>query len=151
MQEITFKTACEAIFRWLEAERPEMLTKNRWTTPKDIFAASPDGGLFHVWELYEATPPQYREFRDRDGRAYIPNKTVVMHGGTKVFGRVMRVVPQPDGTLELLVDAERPVMEGLANHPRWWASYHCREVINSADDEEFYRRVWGAPKRLEPS
>ena len=50
----------------------------------------------------------------------------VFHRGTKKNGVVLKVVPFPDGSAELLVDAEGFPTEDAGERRRevWWPSYH---------------------------
>lgn len=50
----------------------------------------------------------------------------VKHIGTKQWGKVLRVVQQPDGTAELEIEREvaQPWHDGGTG---WWATYHVLE------------------------
>lgn len=48
----------------------------------------------------------------------------VKHYGTKMWGTVLEVVPQLDGTSELKVQRDEPFIPGGNNDPTWWATYH---------------------------
>ena len=52
----------------------------------------------------------------------------VRHYGTKQWGEVKEIVPQRDGTAELKVQRDKPLMEGMSNEPTWWATYHVDHV-----------------------
>lgn len=50
--------------------------------------------------------------------------TRVRHYGTKMWGTVLETKPQHDGTVEYLVQRDKPLYTGGPNDPTWWASYH---------------------------
>jgi hypothetical protein len=57
---------------------------------------------------------------------------VVQHGGTKCWATIKRMVPQRDGTSELLVEplADEEYYKG----ERWWATYHlCAIRVQRGD------------------
>lgn len=57
----------------------------------------------------------------------------VMHRGTRQWGTVVEVRPQRNGSSELLVQRDDPLIPGFGNEPTWWAIYHLDWGAMQAD------------------
>lgn len=51
----------------------------------------------------------------------------VQHCNTKRWGTIVAIVPQTDGTCELLVQPVPPFRDAFDKTQRCWASYHIRD------------------------
>jgi len=69
----------------------------------------------------------------------------VRHYGTRMWGKVLSIVPQHDKTLEIEVQGEElPGDSEYDRRPRWWASYHVDKVLTHEPTEADRRspRPW---------
>ena len=58
---MTGRNMCEAIFRWLSDEQPELLEKRNIKKPMDIWNDDPNGELLNVFALWQDCPAKYRK------------------------------------------------------------------------------------------
>lgn len=49
-------------------------------------------------------------------------------GGGQYWGTVLEIVPQHDGTAELLIKRDEAPFWTTENEPTWWATYHIDRV-----------------------
>lgn len=65
----------------------------------------------------------------------------VRHRGTLLWGEVVEVVPQRDGTLELLIRYERPPWYANPSGLSWWSSAHVNAVMDRAPASDLERQL----------